>query len=202
MGRVWAAAVILGAVELISCGGGRSEPKPAQSAERVADQASVKITQFYATRPRLSRGEKSDLCYGVENAKSVRVSPAVADVWPTISRCVEVAPSATTIYTLTAEDGQGRSATQTAKVEVGPPGPKIIEVTVNKQSISAGEQVTICYQARNVTDATISPGEFKRPPDPNRGCITDRPKQTTTYHVKVTGAGGQADTEKVTVAVK
>lgn len=140
------------------------------------------------------------LCYGVENAKSVKLAPAVADVWPAMSRCVEVSPRESTTYTLTAGNESGQEASQSARVEVGAPGPKILSVNVNKLSVPAGGLVTICYQARNATDASIIPGAFKRPPDPNRGCFSDRPKQTTTYTVKVSGAG-QADTEKVTVKV-
>ena len=34
-----------------------------------------KITQFYATAPKLQRGEKETLCYGVENATDVWLSP-------------------------------------------------------------------------------------------------------------------------------
>jgi hypothetical protein len=186
----------------ISCGSGQTG-KPASKAPASAPAGPpVRITEFYAVKTRVTRGEKTLLCYGLENAKSVRLAPPVADVWPAMSRCVDISPRETTTYTLTAEDAQGRSSSRTARVEVGGPGPKILEVTVNKLSVSPGELVTVCYQARNATDAAITPGEFPRPPDPNRGCFSDRPRRTTTYRVKVTGPGGQADTRNVTVTVR
>jgi hypothetical protein len=36
---------------------------------------------------------------------------------------------------------------------------------------------------------------------PDHGCVRDRPAKTTTYHVKITGASGQTDSEQVTVRV-
>jgi len=185
----------------LSCGQSRKEGEAQRTSPPVQRESPVRITQLYATKVRITHGEKTMLCYGVENAKSVRFAPVVADVWPAMARCVEVAPAQTTTYTFTAEDASGHSASQSIRIEVGAPGPKIVDVTVNKLSVSAGELVTICYEARNANHADISPGEFKRPPDPNRGCFSDRPRTTTTYRVKVTGAGGQADTQKVTVTV-
>ena len=37
----------------------------------------VKILQFYASVGMLTQGDKALLCYGVENAKTVRISPTV-----------------------------------------------------------------------------------------------------------------------------
>ncbi|HXZ81295.1 MAG TPA: hypothetical protein VEG30_15305 [Terriglobales bacterium] len=77
------------------------------------------ILNFYATPATVHRGEKAQLCYGVSNAKTVRIDPPVAaDVWPSISHCIEVAPTRDTSYTLTAEDGAGHSAMQKLLVSV------------------------------------------------------------------------------------
>ena len=38
----------------------------------------VRILRFYATTGSLMRGDKAQLCYGVANAKSVRIAPPVA----------------------------------------------------------------------------------------------------------------------------
>ncbi|MBI1739041.1 MAG: hypothetical protein HYR58_07315 [Acidobacteria bacterium] len=77
------------------------------------------ILQFYASPGLIRRGETAQLCYGVSNAKTVRVEPRPASgVWPSLSRCVEVAPTKNTTYTLTAEDGKGNSKTATVEVKV------------------------------------------------------------------------------------
>lgn len=50
----------------------------------------VKITGFYARDGAIADGESTILCYGVVNAKSVKVDPPVGDVYPAINRCVDV----------------------------------------------------------------------------------------------------------------
>jgi hypothetical protein len=72
----------------------------------------LKILNFYATPATLRRGEKGMVCYGVANAKAVRLDPPVERVWPSVGRCFEVTPRKDTHYTLTAEDAQGQTAEQ------------------------------------------------------------------------------------------
>jgi len=98
-----------------------------EAAKRLADDASTfeqlggnefKILTFYATPPVAHAGEQVQLCYGVSNAKFVKLEPQTNAVWPSVSRCVEVTPKKTTEYTLTAEDGNGNSKTSKLTVEV------------------------------------------------------------------------------------
>lgn len=79
---------------------------------------SVRILNFYAAPGLISRGQKALVCYGVANAKSVRLEPAVERMYPAISRCFEVAPLHDTRYTLTAEDAAGHTATQSFDLQV------------------------------------------------------------------------------------
>jgi hypothetical protein len=76
------------------------------------------ILQFYAAPGFIRRGESAQLCYGVSQAKSVRLEPQSPPVWPSFSRCVYVAPVRDTTYTLTAEDAEGRRKTATVIVHV------------------------------------------------------------------------------------
>jgi hypothetical protein len=111
-----------------------------------AKAAAVRITQFYASPPEAARGEKTLLCYGVENAKAVWLSPPRRELSTALSRCVDVEPTATTTYTLTAE-GDGGTATQDVTVTIGPAKPtaaKIIEVRVTALEIKRGEAASIC----------------------------------------------------------
>jgi hypothetical protein len=78
----------------------------------------LKILNFYATPSNLRRGEKGMVCYGVANAKAVRLDPPVERVWPSVARCFEVAPRKDTHYTLTAEDAQGHTAAQSLLLQV------------------------------------------------------------------------------------
>ncbi len=98
----------------------------AAAQKRAEDQRTVEmlggnrfdILEFYASPGLIHRGEEAQLCYGVSNAKSVRLEPQSNEVWPSYSRCVAVSPQKTTTYTLTAEDAEGHSKTATLTVEV------------------------------------------------------------------------------------
>ena len=76
------------------------------------------IQMFYASPGVIHRGESTRLCYGVANAKTVKLEPQSNPVWPSHSRCVEVAPTKTTTYTLTIEDAAGNTKSQTVEVKV------------------------------------------------------------------------------------
>jgi hypothetical protein len=99
----------------------------AAAAKRLADDARTfdqlggnefKILAFYATPPAIHAGDQVQLCYGVSNAKAVKLEPQTNAVWPSLSRCIEVTPKKTTEYTLTADDGNGNSKTSKLTVEV------------------------------------------------------------------------------------
>jgi hypothetical protein len=78
----------------------------------------LKILNFYASPGLIRRDEKALVCYGVANAKAVRLDPPVERVWPSTSRCFPVTPERETQYTLTAEDGAGHTATQSFALQV------------------------------------------------------------------------------------
>ena len=69
---------------------------------------SLRIVQFYAPSGSDMAGRPPMLCYGVLNAKSVRIEPLVKDVWVSLSRCVEVSPAKDTRYKLIAEGHDGQ----------------------------------------------------------------------------------------------
>jgi len=78
----------------------------------------LKILSFSATPGAVGRGERVLLCYGVNNAKTVRIDPFVDGVGPALSRCVETHPRRTTEYTITAADNSGHSASEKLTVTV------------------------------------------------------------------------------------
>lgn len=92
-------------------------PRPQVSDPLLAYGDRLTILQFYGT-PRISPGASGLLCYGVLNAKAVRLDPPVERVWPALSRCFDVSPAATTRYTLTAEGADGASASRSFEVTV------------------------------------------------------------------------------------
>ena len=76
------------------------------------------ILSFYASPTTIRRGESSRLCYGVANAKTVKLEPQSEPVWPSGARCVDVSPSKSITYTLTIEDAAGKTLAQDVEVAV------------------------------------------------------------------------------------
>ena len=99
----------------------------------------VRILQFYASVGTLTIGQKALLCYGVQNARSVRLSPAMAGIYPSSSRCVEVGPEHTTHYVLLAEGFDGRVTTRslTLPVQTAPVTPQILNYALVEPFVSA-----------------------------------------------------------------
>ena len=76
------------------------------------------IQTFYATPGKIRRGQSVQLCYGVANAKTVKLEPQSNPVWPSYTRCVEVTPAKTTTYTLAIADAAGNTKSQSLTVTV------------------------------------------------------------------------------------
>jgi hypothetical protein len=76
------------------------------------------IQNFYASPGTIRRGETVQLCYGVANAKTVKLEPQPSPVWPSYSRCVDVTPTKSITYTLTIADAAGNTRTQSLEVKV------------------------------------------------------------------------------------
>lgn len=88
---------------------------------RGAKPGPVRILQFYASAGVLQTGEKAQLCYGVMNAKSVRIAPFMTDILPSPKRCLEIVPKHTTHYTILAEGFDGKVAAQSLTLAVQAP---------------------------------------------------------------------------------
>jgi hypothetical protein len=90
-----------------------------------ARRGPVRIVRFYASVGTLVKGQKASLCYRVENAKLVQISPFVAGAYPWAAHCMEIVPQHTTHYTLLAEGFDGTVAAQsvTLAVQAAPQAP-------------------------------------------------------------------------------
>jgi len=87
-------------------------------AKEAAAGKELAIQTFYATPGEIRRGQSVQLCYGVANAKSVKLEPQSSPVWPSYSRCVNDSPAKTTTYTLTIADAAGNTKSQSLTVQV------------------------------------------------------------------------------------
>jgi hypothetical protein len=92
----------------------------------------VRILEFRASVGTLMPGQTAQLCYGVENARTVRIAPvAPQGVDPSIKRCMDIVPKHTTHYTLLAIGFDGSVATRSFTLPVEklePRSPERIDV--------------------------------------------------------------------------
>jgi hypothetical protein len=179
-----------------AAGCSHSEPP---AAPRAAEP--VRITQFYTSPSNIAKGGKALLCYGVENAKTVWLDPPRHELSAALARCVDVTPDTTTTYTLTAEGLDGKSATKSLTLPVGPPLARIVNVNVNSLEVKPGDPVNICYTVENAKTVTIEPLHYHSSARP-KGCVSDQPRKSTTYVISAIGNGGDKDEERVTVRVR
>jgi len=190
------ALTILAALVSANCGSGPSAVKATAESKPKAEPA--KITQFYAADSKIPRGVKGSLCYGVEHASKVELSPAVETLWPSAVRCFEISPKVKTTYTLTAYGDDGSKDTKSVDVVVGSAPPRLYDLSVNSALVHSGEQVVVCFKVENVTRIKAGPGHF----DKDVNCITDKPAKTTTYKITAYGGDKQMDSGNVTVKVR
>lgn len=177
---------------LAACGG------PGKQAEKKAAPAAAKITSFYASPPSIYKGEETLLCYGVEDAKWVKLDPPVEKLTPSFTRCFSVKPEKTTHYTLSVE-----GASQGVDVTVGPPAPKPVEMirlfVADKPEVAAGERVTLCYGLVKAKSAELN---GKSVPVSERRCFQEQVTASTTFRLVVTGEDGKQQEADLSVKVK
>jgi hypothetical protein len=78
----------------------------------------IQFTTFVAEPGALRRGETAELCYGVVNAVRVDLDPPIEPGKPTYRHCIEIAPKATTTYTIKATDAKGNVKSESLTVHV------------------------------------------------------------------------------------
>ncbi|HKM67613.1 MAG TPA: hypothetical protein VJX70_10640 [Candidatus Acidoferrum sp.] len=76
------------------------------------------IRGLYISPSAIHAGQSAQLCYDVANAKTVTLDPPVAEVWPSHSRCISLAPRKTTTYTLSIADTSGKTVAQSVEIRV------------------------------------------------------------------------------------
>src|SRR5581483_2623076 len=78
----------------------------------------IQFTTFSADSGVLRPGQTTQLCYGIVNAVRVEIDPPIEQAKPTYHHCVEIAPKATTTYTIKATDAKGNTKPESLTVQV------------------------------------------------------------------------------------
>jgi hypothetical protein len=191
------AIVALAALVITGCG---DNTPPASRKAQKKSVEHVKIVQFYAAQPMIPRGTKGSLCYGVENAVKLQLDPPAEDVYPAVSRCIEISPdkrARKTTYTLTAYGKDGSKETKSAEVTAGAAPPRVYDLWVNAVDVRRGEAVKVCFKVENAQRVKAGPGTL----DPAAHCLSHNPSKTTTYKITAFGGDNQIDSGTVTVKV-
>ena len=196
---------------LLALGGCTGERK-AQKASQAAPAPSVRITHFYAGPPVIEPGQTATVCYGVENAREVRLDPPVEPVRPLYHRCFQVSPRRDTTYTLEAVGADGRTARASFQIKVAParrpprspsppaPPPLITEFVATPAEVAPGERTTVCYQVAAGATIRLRP-DVERPPGP-RACFSLTPRETTTFSLVASEPGGRTETRTLVITVR
>ncbi len=96
----------------------KEQARRERTVNAVFGSGEILFSIFSADSGLLKRGERTELCYGVENAKTVKLDPPVAQIKPSYRNCLEIAPKTTTTYTITADDGKGHTKSESLTVRV------------------------------------------------------------------------------------
>jgi hypothetical protein len=196
------ACLVTAACLLAACG---SSPGPAPAVKEEAPKP-AKILQFYSSSNTVARGQQVLICYGVENAKSVRLDPPIEQITPSYIRCIQHAPTTSSEYKLIATGADGTEVTKSIKIDVGgaapsPKGDVIVSFVASAKSVPAGQEVTLCYDTRNASSVKIEPESSGRAL-PVKGCISEKVSKTTTFTLTAQTADGKQDHESLTVSVQ
>lgn len=163
-----AASLAVRLLERMKPPAGPAQKPAAVPAELNTDE--VRILSFYASRVP-ERGRPFTLCYGVVNAVRVEMDPPLAELFPSISRCVEATLQKAARATLTAYGKDGRTARAQIDLPVREPAPEILFVEVSGRELRRGERFTLCYGVRDAARVRVEPGGIDLPVSP-RHCAT------------------------------
>lgn len=97
----------------------KQQDQEQKEANLIFGSGEVKFLTFSASSGHLKRGDTAKLCYGVVNATTLKIEPAVGEeVKPTSRHCVDISPKATTTYTITGVNAKGESKSASLTVNV------------------------------------------------------------------------------------
>ena len=166
--------------------------------EAVSDD--LEIQSFLSDLESIVLGGTATLRWVLRNADSASIDQGIGAIAQDdlASGSVEVTPTVTTIYTLSAvKDSETITATVTITVTAST-DPTIDRFVSDDYSIQDGESATLEWATTNATSASINQGIGAVTVD---GTEPVSPTQTTTYTLTAVGSGGTTVTRSLTIMV-
>jgi len=147
------------------------------------------INSFNASPSSISAGQSSTLDWTVSGATTVSIDQGIGSVALTGTR--SIAPSATTVYTLTASSSAGSVTATTQVIVSGAPTstgvPVINSFVASPSSISLGGSAGLSWNVSNATSVSINQGVGTVG---STGSIVVSPLSTTTFTLTASNATG------------
>jgi hypothetical protein len=147
------------------------------------------ISSFNASPSSISAGQSSTLDWNVSGATTVSIDQGIGNVALTGTR--SIAPSATTVYTLTASSSAGSVTATTQVIVSGAPVstglPVINSFVASPSSISLGGSAGLSWNVSNATSVSINQGVGTVG---STGSTVVSPLSTTTFTLTASNAAG------------
>jgi len=89
-----------------------------REAQTIFGSGGLSFRTWSADKGVVQPGEVAHICYGIVDAKTVKIDPPVEQLKPSYLHCFEVRPRKTTTYTITAADAAGHTASQQLTIQV------------------------------------------------------------------------------------
>ncbi|MFB3828094.1 MAG: OmpA family protein [Bryobacteraceae bacterium] len=152
----------------------------------------ARVLQFFANPQAINSGGTAQLCWNVEGATEISISPGVGGGLDATG-CVTVNPDTTTTYTLTAKSANGRTIQAGTVLVVG--GVRVLSFTaIPDFSPKAGDPVTLTWQTEGAVYVVITSSDSPLGRLPANGTLVVRPITNTNYTLTAYGPGGQVST--------
>ncbi len=181
-------------VLLVACG---SAPLSDHAKQQTSQRA--RILQFYGANTQVVKGQPLTICYGVEDAQSVRMEPPEVELGLSRNRCFAVSPKQNTTYMLIAKGTDGQEVQQPFPVRVvAASQPVQLIRSFDVMPAKAGLSVNLCYQTKGVVSLTLSPALAPVEPAEHPLCVPVPITQQTTFLLTATDSSGNVDRMQVT----
>jgi hypothetical protein len=165
----------------------------------VAPGTIPQIVVFVATPPTIDAGQSTKLCWQVNGATNITITPGVGSNL-NANDCATVSPTQTTTYTLTATNATGQIQ---ANVTVNVGAVRILSFTANPvTSSAAGNPVILSWQTQNATSVVLIGSEISPQNLQPNGSFTVTPITNSIYTLTAYGPGGQTVSVSISVFVR
>jgi plastocyanin len=165
------------------------------------------INSFSSSATNINSGETVTLKWSTTGASSVEIigkdNVKVGEAQLPLSGTVEVWPTVSTTYTLTAYSPNGKSTSKSLVVNVGSfNDASITSFSVSSQKVNPGDTVTLSWTTQNAVSVNIIGIEKTGEADlAVNGSIEVWPLNTTTYTLEAVGSNGSKVMRSITVTV-